>query len=187
MPQGKRKRWLWLLLIPGIPAAILCVLLLPFALMAGSQMMGALIGPVNVWNSTSKVPAEADVEGQYQLSKPEVVNAGNSTVRIPGDSGFVLRANHELEVHDLPKFDGFGSSSGCAYNGTGRWSLDPNPAGVVLSLNITTVLPAGTGDLPSCGPEYFGAFSVLGHSKPYRFWYVIGDPDSDQGLLYKLR
>jgi len=186
MPQQRRKRWLWLLLIPGVPAAVLLVLFLPFALIAGSQMMGAFFGPVNVWNSTSKMPAEADIQGHYQISESDSRNTVKDYgLRVPADSGFMLGANHVLEVHNLPKFDGFGKPAGCAYNGTGRWSLYKNPAEIELDLNITTVSPTEGESLPSCPPEHFGAFAVLGHSKPYRFWYYVDDPDLDEGLTYK--
>jgi hypothetical protein len=57
----------------------------------------------------------------------------------------------------------------------------------MLDMNITTVLPAPSGQLPSCQPANFGSFAVLGHSRPYRFWYYIGDPDEGEGLMYKLR
>jgi hypothetical protein len=184
MPQRNRKRWLWLLLIP---AAILCVLILPFALIVGGHLAGALVGPVNVWNSTSRIPSEAEIAGRYQYSKNGSVNDEDPTVKISDDSGFTLGQDHDLEVHNLPKLDGFGKPSGCAYNGTGKWSLWGNRAGVMLDMKITTVLLPRPGYLPSCEPASFRNFSVLGKSRPYRFWYYIGDPDEGEGLVYRLR
>lgn len=185
MPRNGKKRWLWLLLIPV--GAICLPLLLFIAMMVGSEMMGALIGPVNIFNSTTHIPAEADIAGHYQLSKKDSRDSENESGPVSEDSGFTLRPDHELEVRDLPDFGGFGGPPLCSYNGTGKWRLDENSASVMLNMDITTVLPAKSGGLPSCKPANFGSFAVLGRSKPYHFWWYIGDPDSDEGLVYKLR
>lgn len=185
MSVRNKRRWLWLIL--GIPAALILVFFLPFALIVGSNMIGAFIGPVNFFNSASHIPADAEVQGTYQLSIKDSRNTENSDFKIPDDSGFTLGPNHEFEVHDVPGFDGFGKPIGCAYNGTGRWLIRGYNLSIMLDMNITKVFPPAPGHLPSCPPQYFGEFAVLGHSRPYRFWYYTDDPDEDQGLLYKLR
>lgn len=186
MSLKTNKKWLWLL-IPGIPAAVLCVLFLPLALMMAGHLGGALFGPVNVWNSTDRMPSDTDVIGSYDYSESGSVNDEDPRVTVPSDSGFTLGPNHDLEVQNLPKLDGFGRPTGCAYNDTGKWGIAGNGGGFSLSMNITAVLPANPGNLPSCDPEYFGDFEVLGKSRPYRFWYYIDDPDTGEGLLYELR
>ncbi len=185
MSVKNKRRWRWLIL--GIPAALVLVLFLLFALIVGSHLIGAFIGPVNFFNSASHIPADAEVQGTYQLSIKDSRNTENSDFKIPDDSGFTLGPNHSLEVHDLPNFNGFGKPAGCAYNGTGKWLIFGSGSSIRLTLNVTTVLPAKQGHLPSCPPKNFGGFAILGHSRPYRFWYYTNDPDEGQGLLYKLR
>jgi hypothetical protein len=185
MPPANGKRWLWL--IPGIPAGILLLLLLPIALIAGGNVAGSFFGPVNVWNRTTQIPPDADVAGVYRYSEGGSVNDPDFHVMVPDNSSFTLKPNHELVVHNLPKLDGFGKPTGCAYNGTGKWGIGGNGEGFSLNFDVTSALPANPGDLPSCTPEHFGAFDILGKSRPYRFWYVIGDPDTGEGILYKLR
>jgi hypothetical protein len=186
MSQRDRKRWLWLLLIPAIPAAIVCVVLLPLALIVGGHVVGALVGPVNVWNSTTHIPPDAEIEGHYQISKDDSINIKNLNVEIPSDSAFTLGPDHRLEVHNLPNFDQYGKATGCVHNGTGKWDLYQSPSGVMFGMNITTVVPTKLGD-PSCGPANFGSFAVLGRTRPYRFWYWIDDPDLGKGIMYKSR
>lgn len=186
MLRMTKRKWLWLL-IPGIPVAVLCVFFLPLALIVAGHLGGALFGPVNVWKSTTRMPSDADIVGSYHYSESGSVNDEDPHVTLQGDSGFTLGPNHELEVHNLPKLDGFGKASGCAFNGTGKWSVSRAGDMLSLDMNLTAVLPANPGNPPSCHAEYFGDFAILGKSRPYRFWYVTGDPDSGAGLLYKLR
>ena len=186
LPKNKR-RWFWLLLILAVPAAAPLVFFLPLALIVGSNMIGAFIGPVNFFNSASYIPADAEVQGTYQLSIKDSRNTENADFKIPDDSEFTLGPNHQLEVHDLPSFTDFGKPAGCAYNGTGKWLISGAEDSVTLSLNITKVAPEKPGHLPSCAPYYLGDFAVIGHSRPYRFWYYIDDPDLGEGLAYNLR
>ena len=176
-----------MLLISGIPVAVFLVLALPIMLIVGSNLIGAFVGPVNYFNSARRIPADAEVLGAYQFSAKDSRNTENPDFKIPGDSRFILGPNHQLEVHDLPKYDALGKPAGCAYNGKGKWRIDGPADSIMLNMDITTVLPAEPNHLPSCPPYYFADFAVLGNSRPYRFWYYIDDPDSGEGLEYKLR
>jgi hypothetical protein len=85
----------------------------------------------------------------------------------------------------LPAFDGFGKPLECNYNGIGHWVTDGSSTNVTLTLDIDKPLPAEKGNLRSCDEESLSLFAVLGHAKPYRIWYWIGDPDEWHGLSYR--
>lgn len=145
-------------------------------MMIGSRLLGVLVGPVNVWNTTWHTPSSSDIAGYYKLPK-------GSARGISERSGFRLTADHRVEVIDVPAFDGFGERIRCNYNGTGTWNAIEN-GGVQLILSIDT-LPQVTPEKPaSCGPASLGGFELLGHSTPYRIWYGIGDPEGGTGLTY---
>jgi len=98
-----------------------------------------------------------EIVGYYRLSK-DTGRAPQGAI-LSEHSGFRLGADHKLEIFELPAFD--------------------------LIIDLSS--PAWPGGRPSCAPAALGLFEFLGHSRPYRIWYYIGDPDSEQGLTYVLQ
>jgi hypothetical protein len=179
-----KKRWLWLLLIlTGIGMIVISIPFLWIPLMAASRLLSIVAGPVNIWNTTWRLPRMADFTGYYKLSERSRKDSEALGAPVSKDSGFRLGADHRMEVFDLPDFDVLGQPSHCSYNGTGDWSWYEG-GGVTLSLDIKVPAPAPPGNRPSCGPASISVFEVLGHSPPYRLWYNIGDPDEEKGLTY---
>jgi hypothetical protein len=152
-----RKQWLLLLLIPTI--------LMVFA--------------------SCHTPDATEMAGYYRLSK-ENSRIPKGTI-LPGDSGFSLGKDHRFEMTDVPSFGDLGAQPNCYYDGTGKWGLRDDGEGVMLYLTIDELTPV-PGHRPLCGRAgLFGVFEVLGHSRPFRIWYTIGDPDREQGLTYELQ
>jgi hypothetical protein len=151
----------------------------------GTELQSWLTGPVNVWNTTYGNPTAQDLTGYYQISHKSDLQ--KRRIFASENSGFRLTADYKLEVVDLPAFDIQGNPRDCHFNGTGSWSVPVGSGDKVLNININTVVPALPGNLPSCGPDNFASFQMLGHSTPYHFWYYIGDPDEDEGLTYRRR
>jgi hypothetical protein len=131
---GAIRKWSWLLLIP---LALFGIPFLLFATMIGSRLLSILIGPVNIFNMTTRPPSASDVAGQYVLTDSSRQPSG---AKIPKRSGFRLGADHSVEVTDLPSFGDFGKQFDCTYNGTGAWSMDGDGE-VRLSINISDASP----------------------------------------------
>ncbi len=181
--SGRRQyRWLWLLAI--LPLIPILTMLLFFGMATGSRLVSTLTGPVNLWNTSSKNPRSEDLAGWYKLADTHSNDRKLPELFVSERSGFLLRADHTLEVIDLPAFDNFGQARDCHFNGTGTWSLYGAPGQIELNMHLLAARSADRGSLPACGPENFSSFVLLGHSLPYRLWYSIGDPDEDEGLLY---
>jgi hypothetical protein len=179
-----RKKWLWLLPIPaGVIMVAIGISLVLMGMLIGSRVLAMVAGPVNIWNMTRHVPPMEDSTGYYQLTDRSWKESKELGAPVSRKSGFRLLADHRMEVFDLPDFGSDGEPNYCSYNGTGTWSLSGDGE-VMLSLNIKVTTSAPPGNRPSCGPISLNGFTLLGHSPPYRFWYDIGDPDSEQGLTY---
>jgi len=155
-------------------------------MMMGTRLLSIFVGPINIWNTTRSVPPIEAISGHYQLSDVTSEDLEKRGIFVSDHSGFTLYPDHKLEVFDLPAFDGFGKPLDCNYRGTGTWALYDSNMDVTLDMSIQAA-PIAKGDLPSCPLENAGLMTVLGRSAPYRFWYVIGDPDEDEGTLYKKR
>jgi hypothetical protein len=167
-----------------IPTAILASPFLFIAMMMGSRLLSTLTGPVNIWNMPTSIPPADDIAGHYRMSGQTDEQLRGRGIFISNRSGFTLYPDHKLEVVDLPAFDEWGKSRDCNYNGIGTWNLYGPSGEITLDMNVKA-LPAAPGNQPSCGIENASLMTLLGHSAPHRFWYFIGDPDEDTGLLYR--
>jgi hypothetical protein len=171
------------LLLLLIPAAIVAIAVILVAVM-GSRALALVAGPVNIFNAPWHAPSATEIAGYYRLSKE--TNRPPEGNKLPRNAGIRLGKDHVLEITDVPSFGDFGAQPKCNYNGTGKWGFGGE--GVKLYLNIDASTRSQPGDLPSCAPAgLYGVFDVLGHSRPYRIWYWIGDPDSEQGLTFELQ
>jgi len=176
---------LGLLFVPvGIVGTPILLLGLFLATETGTRLLSSVIGPVNIWNAANSIPPDGEVLGHYRLTGSTEESLHAKGIFISGNSGFTLEPNHKLEVIDLPAFDEWGKPRDCNYNGNGTWSLYGPTGEISLTMDIK-VVPATPENLKACGTENAGLMTLLGHSAPHRFWYVIGDPDEDEGLLYK--
>ena len=107
--QIKRK-WLALLLIPsGIVGSIVAVPLLLLAMLIGSRALAIMAGPVNIWNTTWRTPQDSEIAGNYGLAEGNVSRQLPTGAFISGQSGFRLGADHQMEMIEVPAFDGVGN------------------------------------------------------------------------------
>ena len=176
-----RKRWLLLLLIP---VGIAAIPFLVFGMFIGTELLSMVAGPVNIFNTPRRAPSATEIAGYYRLSKKR--DRAPTGATLSEHSGIRLGADHRLEMTDVPSFADPGERPTCNYNGTGKCSFSDDGE-ARLDLNVDESTPPRPGDLPSCGAAGLWLFEVLGHSRPYRIWYGIGDPDSEQGLTYELQ
>ena len=180
--RGKRK-WFWLVLV--IPLVFASLPLILIAMLLGSRLLSILIGPVNIWNTTREPPPPEALAGLYQVARDKHFREQEPGLFLSEGSGLRLASDHSLDVIDLPAFDGFGKPLNCHYNGTGTWSLYGGGTDIQLNLNMTESRIARPGSVPSCGKENFSLIELLGQSAPFSLWYDIGDPDEEQGLIYR--
>ena len=80
-----------------------------------------------------------------------------------------------MEVESLP-VDSITSS--CILSGTGQWSGPDEDQ--KLDLIVTSNGPPG-----SCESGSYSFLELVGHSKPYGLYWVLGDPDSGTGIWLK--
>jgi hypothetical protein len=84
-----------------------------------------------------------------------------------------LQADGLMMVANLPA--DFGTST-CTLSGTGSWKA-PDDDGLRLTL-ISDQRPS------SCPSGTYGGLELAGHSKPYRLYWIVGDPDSGTGVWF---
>ncbi len=75
-----------------------------------------------------------------------------------------------MNVHGLP----MDWPENCVLSGTGRWSGPTD-----LQLRLILLSPAADN---TCKLDDYPGIEVAGRSKPYRLYWVIGDPDSGTGV-----
>ena|SRR5579863_2906722 len=155
----------WLLLIP--PLLILASPLLMMMFFMGNNLAGAIIGPPAIWNRTWHSPPRSDVEGEYSESGRHL----DQGIQLPAAS-LSLESDGSMTVANL-RYE-FGETS-CTLSGKGGWS---GPDGEQrIGLNVISDGAAG-----SCGSDFYSGLELAGHSKPYKLYWVVGDPDSGNGI-----
>jgi hypothetical protein len=115
-----------------------------------------------------------DVAGSYHETERRW-QAGSPSVRA------TLQLNNDgtMTMNNVP--DSADGQTICLLTGSGRWSISgDDDAGIDLFLEKYDssatckigALPYGIG----------GVLSVAGHAKPYSLYWILGDPDSGEGL-----
>ena len=135
-----------------------------------NNLMGALFGPPAVWNRPWQVPPREDLVGQYMESERHLNES-----RPPAAASLTLQADGSMTVANLPAE--FGPST-CTLSGRGSWA-GPYDDGV----HVTVISDEHSGSCPS-GPY---GLVLAGRSKPYRLYWIVGDPDSGTGVWFRKR
>ncbi len=81
-----------------------------------------------------------------------------------------------MTVANLPA--NFGTST-CTLSGTGSWA-GPDDDGI----RLTVVSDEHPG---SCKTGSYAGLELAGHSRPYRLYWIVGDPDSGTGVWFRRR
>ena len=66
----------------------------------------------------------------------------------------------------------------CILSGSGKW----DDLGGDQEVNLYVVTDGAPG---SCESGSYGLMELVGHSKPYGLYWVLGDPDSGMGVWLK--
>ena len=91
------------------------------------------------------------------------------------DALLELHSDGSMKVSFLPD-DSIGSS--CVLSGTGTWSGPDGEQKINLTVN-------SDGAQGSCESGSYSFLELVGHSKPYTLYWVLGDPDSGTGIWLK--
>jgi len=158
------SNWWLLLLVPLLVASFPVLLILFFA---GNNLAGAIIGPPAIWNRTWQSPPRGDLVGRYLESERNWDRAKTGP-----DAALDLRSDGSMSVSFLPD-DSITSS--CVLSGTGKWTGPDEDQKIDLSVN-------SDGAPGSCESGSYSSLEIVGHSKPYTLYWVLGDPDSGTGI-----
>jgi hypothetical protein len=132
---------------------------------AANNFAGAIFGPPAIWDTPRETPKRDDLIGQYSETKRTWNDTGTKT-----SASVSLLADGTMTVHALP----MDWPDSCLLSGSGRWN---GPRDLKLSLTLT--LPSTDN---TCKLGEYEYIALAGHSKPYRLYWVIGDPDSGTGV-----
>lgn len=154
----------WLLAL--VPATLIGLPVLLMGLFMANNLAGALFGPPALWNRPWNTPARSDLQGNYVESKRHLDDDRPFTA-----ATLALSPNGSMTVANLPADYG---SLACTLSGTGTWG-GPDDDGLRLTV-ISDLLPS------SCPSGSYAGLAIAGHSKPYRLYWIVGDPDSGTGV-----
>jgi len=125
-----------------------------------------MLGPPAIWNRTWSSPPRSDVAGKYSESERHLDQDG------PPSATLALEADGSMIVNNLPYE--FGISS-CVLAGKGAWTGPDEDE--MINLEVISVGSPG-----SCGSGSYPFLELAGHFKPYKLYWVVGDPDSGTGI-----
>ena len=161
------SKW-WLLLV--IPLVVVgAPVLLPFFFI-GNGLIGGLVGPPAIWNRSWHTASREDLIGRYVESERHW-----DRVKTGADSVLELRSDGTISVAALPD-DSITSS--CTLSGGGRWSSPDE-------WNKFSLEVVSDNSPDSCPSGSYSLIEVVGRSKPYDLYWVLGDPDSGTGVWLK--
>lgn len=164
--RGRQISNWWLVLAGGLLLIASPILLIGY--FAANNLAGAIVGPPAMWNRTGHTPPRGDVVGEYVEGQRHL---DQETRRAPAT--LALRADGTMSVSGLP-FDA--QAKTCIVSGSGSWGLvDDGSAKVALNLLTTS-------SHDSCQANIYTSIEMAGHSKPYKVYWVEGDPDSGTGV-----
>jgi hypothetical protein len=127
-----------------------------------NNLAGALFGPPATWNRPWQTPPRKDLVGNYMESERHLDDSSP-----PAVASLTLQADGSMTVGNLPA--NFGTST-CTLSGTGNWK-GPDDDGIRLMV-ISDQHPG------SCQSGSYAGLELAGHSRPYRLYWIVGDPDS---------
>lgn len=165
---GKRLSNWWLLLI--VPVLIISSPLLLLGYFAANNLAGAIIGPPAIWNRTWHSPPRNDLVGEYVESERHWDHPSTNA-----RATIELEADGSMSVSSLPDDN---VTSTCILSGTGTWRGPDDDQQIDLVLT-------SDGTAESCKSGSYSFLELVGHSKPYELYWVLGDPDSGTGIWLK--
>lgn len=162
---GRRISAWWLFLAAPILIFGPYVLLMGF--FAANSFAGAILGPPAIWERPSGTPAHRDIVGDYRETRRTAAQAevNRASLSLNDDGTMVVDG---LPYEFYPKT--------CTLRGTGRWS---GPHGEDQQIYLVVTSKEGPG---VCVSGEYAGLEITEHSKPYGLYWIIGDPDSGEGV-----
>ena len=115
----------WLVVL--VPIAIISVPMLLLGLIVGGHLVGAIVGPLAIWNRPLNPPVRTEIVGTYHEVKrnwQESLGSPSATLRFNDDG--------TMAVTNLPQYDGIKS---CILSASGTWRISPDDnSGVDLTV-----------------------------------------------------
>jgi hypothetical protein len=136
-----------------------------------NNFAGAMFGPPAIWNRPWQTPPRKDLVGSYMESERHLDDSSP-----PAAASLTLQADGSMTVGNLPA--NFGTST-CTLSGTGSWK---GPADDGIRLTVVSDQHPG-----SCQSGSYAGLELAGHSRPYRLYWIVGDPDSGTGVWLRKR
>jgi hypothetical protein len=154
-----------------VPIALIASPILLMGFFMANNLAGAMFGPPAIWNRPWQIPPREDLLGDYMESERHLDDSSP-----PAAASLTLQADGSMTVANLPA--SFGTST-CTLSGTGSWK-GPDDDGI----RLTVVSDQHSG---SCESGSYAGLELAGHSKPYRLYWIVGDPDSGTGVWFRKR
>jgi hypothetical protein len=155
----------WMLFAIAILVISSPLLLMGF--FAANNFAGAILGPPAIWHRPSSSPPHQDMVGQAQEKRR---HSEKDIHQNPAD--LTLRADGTMVVEGLP-YEFYPNT--CTIAGTGTWKGPDSNQTIDLFV-------AGSGKPGVCASNSYSMLEITGRSKPYGLYWVIGDPDSGNGV-----
>jgi hypothetical protein len=154
-----------------VPIAFIASPILLMGFFMANNLAGAMFGPPAIWNRPWQIPPREDLVGNYMESERHLDDSSP-----PAAASLTLQADGSMTVANLPA--NFGAST-CTLSGTGSWK-GPDDEGIRLTV-VSDLNPG------SCQSGSYAGLELAGHSKPYRLYWIVGDPDSGTGVWFRNR
>jgi hypothetical protein len=161
------SNWWWFLFAPLLCVSIPFLLLL---LIIAGHVGGAVFGPPALWDMPLHTPSRVDLVGSYYET-----NQGAAAQTDTLHASLDLNPDGKMTVKALPEDS---VTSTCVMSGAGRWAVLDGK----IDLDYNSDGASG-----SCASGDYSFLEVAGHSKPYKLYWVLGDPDSGTGIWFKRR
>lgn len=159
------SKW-WLLII--LPLLFMCSPIVLMLFFMGNNLAGAIVGPPAIWSRTFHNPPREDLVGSYIESEDRF----DRQIAIPA-AALTLNADGSMHVENLP----MEWPDDCTLSGNGSWNGPDSDQKIDLTLVSTS-----TGEHGLCKAGSYEFLELAGHSRPYKLYWVVGDPDSGTGV-----
>jgi hypothetical protein len=163
------------------PRSILAMALASFCLLlVGCNV--PLFGYPRFWDHPQSKPTDAELVGTYKVSKVRLSRELSGAVH-EKEAVITLNAYHTATLTNFPDFGGFGLGLTCRFSGSVRWQVD-NVEDYWVSFESHH--PEKKMQKPECELENsVFPIIILSRRAPYRLYWTVGDPDSDQGIEFE--
>jgi hypothetical protein len=162
------SKWWLLLLLPILVVG--CPILLGL-FFAGNNLAGAILGPPAIWNRPIHTPSQDELVGRYVESERH-----SDRPKTGPDAALELRSDGTMTASALP-VDLGPMTTTCILSGPGTWRA---PGGDQIIL-----YPTSDGTPGTCESGGYSFLEVASRSNPYTLYWVLGDPDSGDGIWLK--